>query len=130
MAANRLATSGLSWSRLLDRQNSGTSNRQWISIEPRTGVVSLIEQIPGFTQHVDHTNEFRSKGYLGCTGAPYSSTIRELLGGERDESVARAEQLALLQANITSVEGLKALMRGEIRGEERLFFFCISLSKW
>ncbi|OXU28719.1 hypothetical protein TSAR_012956 [Trichomalopsis sarcophagae] len=115
MAANRLATSGLSWSRLLDRQNSGTSNRQWISIEPRTGVVSLIEQIPGFTQHVDHTNEFRSKGYLGCTGAPYSSTIRELLGGERDESVARAEQLALLQANITSVEGLKALMRGEIR---------------
>lgn len=116
MAANRLATDGLSWSRFLDRQNSGTSNRQWIGVEPRTGTVSLIEQIPGFTQHVHLTNEFRAKGYLGCTGAPFSQTIRELVGGERDEPVDRAELLEFLQANVTSVDDVRHLMSGNIKG--------------
>lgn len=116
MAANRLATDGLSWSRLLDRQNSGTSSRQWISLDLQTGSVGLVEQIPGFTQHVDRTGEFRATGFLGCTGVPYSSTIRELLGIEDDYQMGvRAEKLALLQANVTSVQGLRELASGNVK---------------
>ena len=116
MAANWLATDGLSWSRLLDRQNSGTSSRQWIGVEPRVGAVSFIEQIPGFTQHVDRSSEFKSSGFLACTGAPYTSTIRELAGSERDEFVTRAQLLTALNANVSSVDELKTLMHGDITG--------------
>jgi hypothetical protein len=117
MAANRLASDGLSWSRLLDRQNSGTSSRQWLSLEPRLGLVSLVEQIPGFTQHVDRTSDFRTKGFLGLTGVPSSPTIRELLDLEGDELGARDDKLALLQANVTTIQGLEDLASGKVAGK-------------
>lgn len=116
MAANRLARHVDNWSRLLDRHNSGTSNRQWLCVEPRATRVALIEQIPGFTQFSDRSDEFERQGYLACTGAPFSPIIRELLGGSRDDSIARAEQLAKLQLNISSVEALRNLMSGNIAG--------------
>lgn len=116
MAANRLAINGLTWSRFLERQNSGTANRQWIGVEPRTGQISLIEQIPGSSKHIFMTENFRKTGFLGCTGAPFIDEIRKELGGGRDESVARAEALAVFQANVTSVADVRNLMSGEIKG--------------
>ena len=115
MAANRLAINGLEWSRYLERHNSGTSNRQWLNIEPHNGVVSLIEQIPGFTQHTDRTDEFLTKGFLACTGAPYSLTIRdEQKNMMNKEAIRRAEVLAELQVNVTSVDEFRNLMSGQI----------------
>ncbi|KAJ8681303.1 hypothetical protein QAD02_017090 [Eretmocerus hayati] len=114
MAANRLAVDGSTWSRLLDRQNSGTSNRQWIGLEPREGRVSLIEQMPDGTLHTDVSEDFAARGYLACTGALFSDKIKKQLGGKRDDAVFRSELLALLQLNISDIDQLRNLMRGDV----------------
>ncbi|XP_058796938.1 putative phospholipase B-like lamina ancestor [Phymastichus coffea] len=115
MAANRLATDGLAWAQLLERQAAagGAAGRQWLAVEPRYGRVRLVEQLPaGPTQHSDRSVEFARQGFLGLAGAPLSEAARGPPGARAAAAAARAAQLALLQANVSSVEALRELMRG------------------
>ncbi|XP_012275336.1 putative phospholipase B-like lamina ancestor [Orussus abietinus] len=113
MTANRLASDGQTWSRLLARQNSGTSNRQWVTVEPRTGTVWLVEQMSTLTHATEYSKElFNEAGYLICTGIPTFQEIRSALSLERKAMSSRDAQISRLQENITTAEHVKSLMRG------------------
>ncbi|KAL7307537.1 hypothetical protein TKK_0000234 [Trichogramma kaykai] len=112
MAANRLAEDLAHWSQLLGRRNSGTSSRQWLGVEPKIGSVGLVEQMSNITEYQDLTDEFKRTGFVACTGAPRSAKFLEFRS--MDKCVIKAEKLASLQANISSVDRLRRLMSGHV----------------
>ncbi|XP_012944732.1 putative phospholipase B-like 2 [Aplysia californica] len=85
MVANRLASSGLDWSKLFAQYNSGTYNNQWMIVDYKrfvpsreTGVPGtfyLIEQIPGTIEYADLTDYLYEKSYFGSYNVPYFPDI-------------------------------------------------------
>lgn len=109
MSANRLAKTGHDWSRSLG-QHSGTSNRQWVTYQPRSHFLWVTEQIPGHTYSAQHDEELFEQGYLAFTGTPIFSKIRNLLNS--NESSLRLALFQCLQKNITTLEEVRAVMDG------------------
>ena len=77
--ANRLANSGMSWSSIFERHNSGTYNNQWMildyklftagqALQPDT--LWILEQIPGTVQMADMTILFEQQGYWPSYNLP------------------------------------------------------------
>jgi len=73
MVANRLANTGKQWVELFSKHNSGTYNNQWMVVDyerarqgSQTGVLWVVEQIPGslvsrdMTQHLTTTSYWAS----------------------------------------------------------------------
>lgn len=112
MSANRLATDGRSWSRLLALNNGGTSSRQWLAVDPRIISVWLVEQLPGFTHAVDYSKHFGSTGFVACTGAPISEENRKVVGAMRDAAVVRSDEVSKRQVNLTVPKEVAEMMRG------------------
>ena len=93
MAANRLSTNGGDWSNIMAYKNSGTANRQWVTLEPRTNNVRLFEQIPGATESIDYSKKFLEKGFLVCTGVPILQGIKESANFELEHAITRGVQV-------------------------------------
>lgn len=93
MAANRLSTNGGDWSNIMAIKNSGTANRQWVTLEPRTNSVRLFEQIPGVTESVDYSKQFLEMGFLVCTGVPILQGIKESANFELEDAITRSVQV-------------------------------------
>lgn len=111
MVANRLATDGRTWSKLMSRKN-GETNRQWLVYDPSASSIWLMEQTHGMTRSADYSEKFAESGFLTCTGVPYFKEIRDAVGFNRDDLVRRQELVTQLQQNITDSEQVNALMRG------------------
>lgn len=95
MSANRLATSGSTWSHVLQRDNSGTGNKQWqiadysrlitTKSHRRTrhqhgnkGLLWIAEQMPGFVRATDQTRHLLSRGFWAANGAvPFYKDISD-----------------------------------------------------
>ena len=77
LAANRLARSGEEWARYLERNNSGTGNKQWLVIESSNKTLSLwvVEQLPGLTHAEDQTQKFKKSTYYVSYGVPQYQVI-------------------------------------------------------
>lgn len=112
MAANRLATDGRSWSRLMVPYSGGTVSRQWLAVDPRLNSVWLVEQLPGITHAVDFSKEFLNLGYIACTGVPMFNEIRMAVGPTRDAASIKSAEISKRQANLTSPDQVADLMRG------------------
>lgn len=112
MAANRLATDGRSWSRIVAYQNNAATGNQWVIVEPRSMAVWLIEQLLGITHATEYTKLFKKFGFLACTGMPTSQGIWDVLGLPAEEEIARKSYLINVQENVTTLEDFKKLMRG------------------
>lgn len=117
MAANRLATDGRTWSRILLLQDGNENARQWITLEPRSQVVELIEQMSGITRVVDISEEFAATGALCRTGKASLHEIKITIGennadDEDDDDVARGKLVTRLQKNVTTMESFRRLLRG------------------
>ncbi|KAI4495679.1 hypothetical protein M0802_008514 [Mischocyttarus mexicanus] len=120
MTANRLATDSKSWSKFLTFQNDVNSMHQWITYEPRSSNVWLIEQL-GTTTHVaDYTKEFADSGVALFTGLPYFQEIKKAAGTiNEDDLLTRRHYLIQSQENITIMEDVRKFMRGYSSQEEK-----------
>ncbi|XP_014472865.1 PREDICTED: putative phospholipase B-like lamina ancestor [Dinoponera quadriceps] len=119
MAANRLATNGRVWSRILLLQNGSEGARQWITLEPHNRVVMLVEQLSGIARVADISEQFAATGALCRTGNARLRDVKVAIddndeegNGESNDDITRGELVARLQKNITTVESFRRLMRG------------------
>lgn len=116
MAANRLATDGRTWFHVMLLQNSNDAAWQWITLEPRSRIVRLIEQLPGITRVADISKQFAATGALCCTGKARLCEIKVAIGengtdDEDDDDVTRDKLVARLQRNITTIESFRRLLQ-------------------
>ncbi|XP_052256063.1 putative phospholipase B-like 2 isoform X2 [Dreissena polymorpha] len=72
MVANRLATTGMEWGKTFAMFNSGTYNNQWMVVDykvfmpgfsPKTGLLMVLEQIPGTVIYDDQTDLLVRQSY-------------------------------------------------------------------
>lgn len=123
MAANRLTTDGLSWSRTLLPRNNSSSARQWIILEPRDSVVWLIEQPSpkGAVSVANISERFAVNGALCRTGEAGSRDIvmdddndddDDNNDDNVDDDVARSKPVARMRRNVTTTKRFINLMRG------------------
>lgn len=97
MVANRLASDGLTWTKLFKKHNSGTYNNQWLVINyslfrpghrlPRRGLLYVHEQIPEMAETCDVTESFLSQTYWASYNVPFIPAISEASG--QDNMVKR-----------------------------------------
>ncbi|XP_043518177.1 putative phospholipase B-like lamina ancestor [Frieseomelitta varia] len=112
MAANRLATNSQSWFNTMSHQNGGASALQWISFEPRSMTVLLIEQLPSITVAMNYTEEFKKTGFISYVGISNSQNIKNIIRPAKKDMNFLKTRLTHLQENITTFEQLQNVMRG------------------
>jgi len=87
--ANRLAASGVAWSGLYAKYNSGTYNNQNIVLDYNlftpgqplpNGTLLLVEQIPGYVVNSDVSAVLQRDGYFGSYNVAYDPFVREVSG--------------------------------------------------
>jgi len=83
--ANRAARNGNDWARLFAIFNSGTYNCQWMVVDYKrfnhsTGLLTILEQIPGKVQSGDETNVLTKQGYWSSYNIPFFKDIYDISG--------------------------------------------------
>jgi len=113
MAANRLAMDGRSWSHSMSLQNGVDVARQWVTVEPRNGIVWLVEQLPGFIRTADISERFAETDVLWAIGEVQLRESNVIISEneEEDDDVTKSELVARLRSNITTTEHFRRLMR-------------------
>ncbi|XP_053613573.1 putative phospholipase B-like 2 isoform X2 [Plodia interpunctella] len=135
MIANRLAHNGREWVELFRKHNSGTYNNQWFIVDynrfqrsaagkpgrVRSGLLWLLEQLPGHTHAADLTGELVRTSYWPSYNIPYFPRIFNLSGGNERVRVfgdwfgydtnPRARILKQKQADIWNLADMYHTMR-------------------
>ncbi|KAG8455685.1 hypothetical protein GDO86_001759 [Hymenochirus boettgeri] len=85
IAANRLATGGQEWTSIFKKFNSGTYNNQWMivdynkfrvgSTDVPSGLLTILEQIPGMTLMADKSDILYKNGYWASYNVPYFKEV-------------------------------------------------------
>ncbi|XP_052756530.1 putative phospholipase B-like 2 [Galleria mellonella] len=135
MVANRLARNGKEWVEIFRRHNSGTYNNQWYivdynkfkastantkgSVQP--GLLWIIEQLPGYTEAADLTEQLVSTTYFPSYNIPYFPAVFNMSGGNERvrthgdwfgyHTNPRAKIIKQKQASIRDLRGMYATMR-------------------
>lgn len=114
MAANHLAMNGYSWSRSISLQNDADVARQWVTIEPRNGIVWLVEQLPGLIRTANISERFAKTDVLWAIGEVHLHEINVVINEneEEDDDMTKSELVVRLRSNITTAEHFRKLMRG------------------
>ncbi|XP_050577965.1 putative phospholipase B-like lamina ancestor [Bombus affinis] len=112
MAANRLATNSQSWFDTISHQNGGASALQWISFEPRSMTVLLVEQLPRITVAMNYTEKFKKIGFISYIGISNFQNINDIVRPVKKDADLLKTRLTRLQENITTFEQFRNLMRG------------------
>lgn len=138
-AANLIAESGKEWAKLFAKENSGTYNNQYMVIDldsyqdqkVSSGLLTIVEQIPGLVMDEDATEVLLRAGYWPSYNIPYFKEVYEASGYpdfsdpslRKDSdyydtllwlsytSSPRANIFRRDHAAVDSVEGMQALMR-------------------
>ncbi|KAG2491647.1 hypothetical protein HYH03_010017 [Edaphochlamys debaryana] len=111
VAANALATDGLSWAELAAAHNSGTYNNQYMVVdlnrfspgqEMRPGLLTVMEIIPGMARTADATSDL-AFGHWPSYNVPYFTEVYEATGYRRhaDALAARGEAYAEAAAGLS-----------------------------
>ncbi|XP_068619215.1 putative phospholipase B-like 2 [Battus philenor] len=135
MVANRLATDGRQWTEIFRQHNSGTYNNQWYIVDynkfkpsqgksrgsVQKGLLWIIEQLPGYTESADLTDQLVSTTYFPSYNIAYFPSIFNLSGGnQRVETFGdwfgydtnpRAKMLKEKQAGIRNLRDVYNTMR-------------------
>lgn len=112
MATNRLATNSQSWFNTMSHQNGGASALQWISFEPRSMTVLLIEQLASLTVAMNYTEQFKKTGFISYVGISNFQKIKNIVRPAKKDMNLLKTRLMHLQENITTFEQLQNVMRG------------------
>ncbi|KAL7642454.1 UNVERIFIED_CONTAM: hypothetical protein RMT77_007015 [Armadillidium vulgare] len=90
IAANRLATSGRTWTAIFKQYNSGTYNNQWMIVDYklfkpgkplRPETLYVLEQLPGYVLYADKTDTLLNQSYWPSYNIPSFPKIFALSGG-------------------------------------------------
>ncbi|XP_013135556.1 PREDICTED: putative phospholipase B-like 2 isoform X4 [Papilio polytes] len=135
MIANRLAVDGYQWTRIFRQHNSGTYNNQWYIVDynkftptskgckgkAEKGLLWVLEQLPGYTETADLTEQLVNTTYFPSYNIPYFPTIFNLSGGNVRVATfgdwfgyktnPRANILKEKQAGITNLRDMFNTMR-------------------
>ncbi|XP_047512871.1 putative phospholipase B-like 2 [Pieris napi] len=135
MVATRLATSGAHWVDLFRRHNSGTYNNQWYIVDYKkfkrktqksegqveAGLLWVVEQLPGFTEAADLTEELKATSYFPSYNIAYFPRMFNLSGGNERiatfgdwfayETNPRAKIFREQQGSIDSMGSMFRVMR-------------------
>uniref|UniRef100_A0AC35U4X8 Phospholipase B-like n=1 Tax=Rhabditophanes sp. KR3021 TaxID=114890 RepID=A0AC35U4X8_9BILA len=128
--ANALADSAQEWTDIFAEYNSGTYNNQWTVLSykgftpnqelPSTGVLWILEQVPGFTMARDMTWFLKKYGYWPSYNIPYFHEISMLTNFDNQGkinnwwkwgSAPRARIFHRDQGKVTDMNSLRKLMR-------------------
>lgn len=112
MAANRLATNGQSWFETMSHQNGGASAVQWITLEPRSTTILLVEQLPSLTVAMNYSEEFKKTGYLIYSGISNFQNVNEIVRPAKKDLNEWRDRLVRAQENATTFEQFRNMMRG------------------
>ena len=132
MIANRLASSAEEWTKIFQRENSGTCNEQAIILDMNKidlkntkiedKALMIIEQMPNYTETVDVTDHLRN-GYWPSYNVPFVDKIYKDMGNQVEkisegvyENVGytrapRAKIFKRDQGKVNSKEEFKKFMR-------------------
>eukprot|EP00240_Pyramimonas_obovata_P000938 CAMPEP_0118943100 /NCGR_PEP_ID=MMETSP1169-20130426/37522_1 /TAXON_ID=36882 /ORGANISM="Pyramimonas obovata, Strain CCMP722" /LENGTH=601 /DNA_ID=CAMNT_0006888257 /DNA_START=125 /DNA_END=1927 /DNA_ORIENTATION=- len=129
VVANRLATDGSEWAKVFGRHHSGTYNDQWMVLDlnrftpgspPEAGLLTVLEEVPGYVHSADMTETLAAELYWGSYNCPYFKEVRALSGYDEMEAkhgsayshseCPRAQLFKELQASAVSVEGMQAVI--------------------
>ncbi|XP_069670595.1 putative phospholipase B-like 2 [Periplaneta americana] len=92
MVTNRLADSGMKWSKLFSLYNSGTYNNQWMVVDYKLfkkgtsqsqlkdNLLWILEQLPGHIRAEDKTDVLRQQSYWPSYNTPYYPDIYNISG--------------------------------------------------
>ncbi|XP_036149336.1 putative phospholipase B-like lamina ancestor [Monomorium pharaonis] len=121
MAANRLAMNEQSWSRSMSLQNGADVARLWVTLEPRDGIVCLVEQLPGLIRPTDISKKIINSDVLWAISETQLSEINVAIGEneveeeeekkEEDDDETKNELVTRLQSNITTAKNFRKLMQ-------------------
>ncbi|XP_077996109.1 putative phospholipase B-like 2 [Glandiceps talaboti] len=84
IVANRLADNGMTWANIFKKYNSGTYNNQWMVVDynkfepkkaPKSGLLVILEQLPGLIVVEDKTELLRQQTYWPSYNVPYFKEI-------------------------------------------------------
>jgi len=84
--ANRIAENGKDWCETFIRENSGTYNNQYIVVDynkfkpgqkAQAGFIWAIEQLPGYYNYGDRTDEFNTNRYIPSLNTPFFEDVYE-----------------------------------------------------
>ncbi|XP_065197425.1 putative phospholipase B-like 1 [Sycon ciliatum] len=128
--ANRLASTGAEWTEIFAKYNSGTYNNQWTIFDykkftpgsaPKTGALTVMEQLPTYTHTEDLTSLLHAQGYWPSYNAAYFPQVQKLgdtKGAEKlygefitYDHAPRAKLFKRDHASAVSVPTLYKLMR-------------------
>ncbi|KXZ50243.1 hypothetical protein GPECTOR_17g881 [Gonium pectorale] len=119
--ANFGARTGGEWVDLFERHNSGTYNNQWMVLDVprledgrRTGVLWVLEQVPGAAISRDVSKVLLDQGYWASYNVPYFPEIYNITGYPQPSiysTCPRARIFSREQGSIASRADLQALMR-------------------
>ena len=134
MVANRLASSAEDWTKIFQKENSGTYNNQYMILDinkinlkkkkiPEKSLM-IIEQIPGEVEINDVTKQLKNKYYWPSYNVPYSKKLFEKCGYKNlveknahyianidYKNCSRAKIFERDQKNIKTIEDFKHLLR-------------------
>uniref|UniRef100_F1L6D2 Phospholipase B-like n=1 Tax=Ascaris suum TaxID=6253 RepID=F1L6D2_ASCSU len=129
--AHRSANTAVSWAKTFARFDSGTYNNQWSIVDykkfsphkplPSTGLLHVLEQLPGLIKHSDLTHILAAKKYWASYNIPYFSSIFNRSGSWKFvqkfgdwftyEGNPRALIFARDQSTVADMKTLRKLMR-------------------
>ncbi|CAD7925683.1 unnamed protein product [Amoebophrya sp. A25] len=131
MAANRMARTAAHWAALLTERNNGMKNAQWFVIDYnrfksradiRSGVLWMVETIPGLSYKHDHTARLLETGHYSASyNRPVSPEIRQRTGHTAAETAygplyslemaPRAQLFAAVAGHVETLRDLRLAMR-------------------
>uniref|UniRef100_A0A7S3K4T8 Phospholipase B-like n=1 Tax=Aureoumbra lagunensis TaxID=44058 RepID=A0A7S3K4T8_9STRA len=133
--ANALAESGKDWAQILGIKNSGTYNNQYDIIDLKlknsnsSGLLTIVEQIPGLVQSIDRTEHLLEESYFLSYNVPHIPKIYQLSGystldqkrgrpeGSEYSQAPRAQIARRDQHTIKSIEDAKTFLRSNHYGQ-------------
>ncbi|XP_075218660.1 putative phospholipase B-like 2 [Lycorma delicatula] len=139
MVANRLATSGKSWTEIFSKRNSGTYNNQWMIIDfnkftprkpPKKGLLWILEQVPSCVKAADQTKLLKKNRYWPSYNIPFYKNIFILNGNDELEKkhgkwfsyngCPRAKLMKRDHEKIKDLDSLMTFMRSNNYKDDKL----------
>ncbi|XP_070572931.1 putative phospholipase B-like 2 [Ptychodera flava] len=128
--ANRLAKDAMMWADIFRKYNSGTYNNQWMVVDynrfvphqtPKTGLLVILEQLPGLVVAEDKTDVLTGQSYWPSYNVPYFKEIFNASGLPAKvakygdwftyEKTPRALMFLRNQSQVTDMKSMIKLMR-------------------
>ncbi|KAL0217762.1 hypothetical protein RCL1_008611 [Eukaryota sp. TZLM3-RCL] len=124
--ANRMAVDGKQWVEIFEKYNSGTYNNMWVVVDynkfvpgypPQQGIVTILEQLPGYTFTNDNTTTLTSQLYIPSYNTPSLLEARRMAMTKSDglwedfDHAGRGKTFRKKAPNVFDLEEMKQLMR-------------------